>query len=58
MWILLLLAFSVVVFFIVRWCLRHGVWIPFGKGIWIRRWYAPVKESDDTLLALQKSMQD
>ncbi|EGD79064.1 hypothetical protein PTSG_02032 [Salpingoeca rosetta] len=54
---LALVAISFIGFIVLRWCLRHGVWIPFGNGTWVRRWYAPVKESDETLQQLQTNLQ-
>eukprot|EP00043_Microstomoeca_roanoka_P018030 m.190269 g.190269 ORF g.190269 m.190269 type:complete len:519 (-) comp16753_c9_seq1:249-1805(-) len=57
MLVLALVAVSFAVFLVLRWCLRHGVWIPFGNGKWVRRWYAPVNETDDTLMQLQASLQ-
>eukprot|EP00730_Choanoeca_flexa_P006644 TRINITY_DN12193_c0_g1_i10.p1 TRINITY_DN12193_c0_g1~~TRINITY_DN12193_c0_g1_i10.p1 ORF type:complete len:515 (+),score=149.72 TRINITY_DN12193_c0_g1_i10:1226-2770(+) len=50
------LALSCTAFVGVRYSLRHGFWIPIGKGFWIRRWYAPVNHSDEELMEMLEHM--
>eukprot|EP00045_Choanoeca_perplexa_P006396 m.54383 g.54383 ORF g.54383 m.54383 type:complete len:515 (+) comp13620_c0_seq1:112-1656(+) len=50
------LILSSVAFLALRYVLRHGYWIPIGRGFWIRRYYAPVNHSDEDLMAMTDAM--
>ncbi|EDQ85710.1 uncharacterized protein MONBRDRAFT_11599 [Monosiga brevicollis MX1] len=51
-----LLAVSALAFAALRYALRHGFWLPMGRGMFVQRFYAPVNHSDEQLLALQEAM--